>query len=124
MLNKSGYEIYADNVLVLLADIKTLEHAKKAEDGSFMKDKYGDFMTNSGLLIPMSEVETETNCATEGYLVDIGEKAFEGLTKKPELGQLVTFTRYAGRPIFGDDGKVYRRLGWKELNGGSTSRKL
>ena len=123
-MNNSGYEIYADNILVLLDQIKTLEYVRINEDGSLARDKYGNFITKGGLTITVNEVQAETDQATEGFLVDIGEKAFEGLEKKPQLGQLVTFTRHAGRPIFGDDGKVYRRLNYKELNGGSTSRKM
>jgi hypothetical protein len=124
MLNKSGYEVYADNLLVLLDGIRILETIKKNKDGSLCRTEEGHFISKANLIIPLDAVETETNQATEGFLVDMGEKAFEGLKKKPKLGQLLTFTRYAGRPIFGDDGKIYRRLNHKEINGGSTSKIL
>lgn len=123
-LNTSGYEVYSDNILVEidLKAIKTLANIKMDKNRIPLINDRGDYMTTFGLVLARETIETETNCATEGFLVDMGEDAFKDYKKKPKLGQLLTFTRYAGRPIFGNDGKIYRRLGHKEINGGSTSK--
>lgn len=103
-LNKSGHRPIYDKILV---------HLDEALSG-YTATPEGDY--KKGFLIFKKQyIEDQSHQASEGILVAMGENAFEGLKEPPKLGDRVTFPRYAGLVVFGDDGEFYRRLPCKEI---------
>ena len=96
--NRSVHEPIGDSVLVLPDKAAT--------------------KTAGGIELPDSMRETHSLAAESGVIVALGEGAwtwnrdrtrrFEG--KKPVVGQRVSFERYAGTEIIGDDGEMYRSM--------------
>ena len=74
--------------------------------------------TAGGIALPDNLVERHGMAAESGRLVALGDGAFywnsdrttrfEGI--KPEPGQRVSFERYAGTLVLGDDGQMYRLM--------------
>lgn len=72
--------------------------------------------SSGGVFIDPRTVERHTLAAETGILVAMGDQAFgwnadrsrrwEG--SRPNIGQRVYFTRYAGQVILGADGRTYR----------------
>jgi co-chaperonin GroES (HSP10) len=72
--------------------------------------------SSGGVFIDPVTVDRHTLASETGIIVALGDQAFawnadrsrrwEG--EKPEPGQRVYYTRYAGQVVHGDDGRTYR----------------
>lgn len=108
--NFSGWSAVGDRVLV-------------CSDAASSKSKGGVELTQDYTF-------RHTQAAITGVIIECGDEAFkwngdrtrpfEGL--KPKPGDRVIFERYAGSPIVGDDGKLYRLMDDKCI-GGMKKRK-
>ena len=110
--NESGYTPISDAVLVMIDTVLEVRE--------------------SGISIPQESKERQDMAAETGIIVALGEGAFvwtadrrRPLTgRKPVPGERVFMERYAGRIIYGDDGKTYRLVtdrqvgAVKEVTGG------
>ena len=104
-MNKSGHKPLYDKVIV---------HLDKVLEGCTLT-KGGDYRTPGFLILTREQMTSRSELETEGTIVAIGETAFEGLKNRPQVGDRITFPKYLGFVIFGDDGEFYRRIGCKEI---------
>ncbi len=104
MMNKSGIEPMADNVVVAPKTVET--------------------KTAGGLIIPDDTKEREQFAQTEGTLIAVSPGAFgynypewpEG-ARKPAVGDRVVFSRYQATEIKGTDGADYWLMKDKSIAG-------
>jgi co-chaperonin GroES (HSP10) len=112
MPNNSGHEVLYDKVLVHLDQV--LDNCTITPEGDYKK---GFLIYSREQMTVISEQETE------GRIVYIGETAFDGLKKRPKVGDRITFPKYNGFVIYGDDGQFYRRLYCKDIGSIHSTKK-
>ena len=64
--------------------------------------------TAGGIVLPDQIKQQEDLATTEGTIAAVGEKAFENFKLKPQPGDRVVFSKYAGIILHGNDGERYR----------------
>jgi len=83
-----------------------------------MVDSVSEFIGNTGKLVMTESNKSRMEHATKsGIIVAVGDDAWRwsadrkrefGVGRKPQVGDWVLFTKYAGEPEPGRDGKQYR----------------
>lgn len=104
-VNQSGITPVCDKVLVLVD--KSME------------------VTAGAIYIPEDQQERQTLSATTGVLVAVGPQAFaydafrtvHWVGERPQVGDRVVFTRYAGQEYSGYDGSLYRLMEDRQIGG-------
>lgn len=74
--------------------------------------------TRGGIIVNVGEnKEREELAGTHGMLVALSELAGEEVwgACRPEPGDMLTFERYSGQPVEGDDGRMYRLMQDKQV---------
>lgn len=90
-------------------EFKVLVRPKKAEE-----------RTKGGIVLPEQVVEKDQHAAMEGEVIAMSPLAFTyeewpAGSRKPEVGDVVVFARYAGITVKGNDTVEYRLMNDKDI---------
>ncbi len=78
-------------------------------------------ITKGGIMIPIQYREQKQAAAVTGRVVDIADEAFSFVaspdTRRPNIGDRVAFTKYAGSILMGKDGQAYKLMNDEDISG-------
>lgn len=96
---------------ILPVEYKVLVKVKASK-----KNKYGEEVTESGLVIARRTTEREEIAKVEAELIDVGGNAFEDWKGRiPKPGDSVLIAKYAGMVSKGANGEEYRLINDKDI---------
>lgn len=77
--------------------------------------------TSGGLMLPRQYRDPRNAAAVTGRVIDIADEAFSFIadptTRRPQVGDRIAFTKYAGMAIHGADKKLYKLMNDEDISG-------
>lgn len=77
-------------------------------------------VTKGGIIKPLAYRDQKQMAAIAGRIIAISDEAFDWMedgSRRPQVGERVAFTKYAGLLQQGADGKTYRLMNDKDIAG-------